>query len=889
MSTVHCAYTFTGVYYWSLPVKNVDDEFEQLALFRGRMRVGVFRGDTLDAALRTRPLGQREAFDEPRTDDEWREWKSAPRGEPVAEEAAAVDPLKFGGAFVVVRDEMRQLPLAHCGMRVTLRLVRSNLLKDVAVARDYRDYVYSVRSVISMLVRNANANDKKVYSLVSTLVERPAHSLAELMSNNRSAELQVFGGASGVRSKPRVKRKLSAAVSQRVVESSATLAEMTHAVNNSSLRQTVLLDGANVFAFEHLIHQSALLRSTDQPLRPAERINELRAFLWKTLKRFGVDDAIVRRTSYAEHIMLARFVGALDKRSDEWSAVQLLFFGSLQPHTIAFDTPNGIYSNWPGDSRRQLGIEASGEKLCLFALRFLSADAESGIRGDEELAKKVGCAAHRLATQHFEAKATLRRRRAVCGLENVLAETCVEVEAPARNRVQVHRVHMLAVKLLLCAKIWVRTLEDGDHEEEDVLNLAFETVRDHKRSSAFAQLLQATNPHVVHACGTDLVRLLHAAMAPLERKERVTVFLCGGALVARDDAAESWLACLLLDTNVQIADFTSLLDTYAGTDSNVASARVALSFAQSEHWLFVDAHFLDQRQLSIALRAARRAHKVRVTLVGDSCVAESSPFAHWKRVASDVSFVANASFGHFSNQPLAAVFSHEPFALAKLNRFVFLTTLSATTRDDLRAALCAIECPKGRVKNALAALARQSDLLGHLERTVFLCAPFISFDQRTLLHVEQFYELHSLPAAHEPICVDNAVRIIPHGLRTHVSLDNSFLLAHCAAQALDHRICCGTWHRDVMFVAQHRHQLASQSFTLAHAARPHDHVDALVHTHLLSTGSCTVDIAFAALANTRAKPGTIKTASLLECLPADVSMTSNTRAFALHSRRRDGE
>lgn len=115
-----------------------------------------------------------------------------------------------------------------------------------------------------------------------------------------------------------------------------------------------------------------------------------------------------------------------------------------------------------------------------------------------------------------------------------------------------------------------------------------------------------------------------------------------------------------------------------------------------------------------------------------------------------------------------------------------------------------------------------------LKSHILYSSPFIGLtDQRVCVRVSEFRTLQDMPGRDETILPEHsklfdAAETWNHtGMRAEaLSLDNDLLLLVLAETATDHRVCCHTWHRNVMHVVRHRGDVVSQSFVTARDALP---------------------------------------------------------------------
>lgn len=105
---------------------------------------------------------------------------------------------------------------------------------------------------------------------------------------------------------------------------------------------------------------------------------------------------------------------------------------------------------------------------------------------------------------------------------------------------------------------------------------------------------------------------------------------------------------------------------------------------------------------------------------------------------------------------------------------------------------------------------------------VYLHSPFVGY-RRQALRIAEFFVLQ-LPRGTfaDRVTRENCLLLASDSYTQEISLDSPLLYLRLHAPPIDddHRICCGTWARDVLHVACHRGELIGQSFVLARDALP---------------------------------------------------------------------
>jgi hypothetical protein len=105
--------------------------------------------------------------------------------------------------------------------------------------------------------------------------------------------------------------------------------------------------------------------------------------------------------------------------------------------------------------------------------------------------------------------------------------------------------------------------------------------------------------------------------------------------------------------------------------------------------------------------------------------------------------------------------------------------------------------------------------------TVLLTSPYIAY-QGQCLSVQQFYLYMRPPRRGCMIDEGCCLALAASSEQQAVSLDSAFLYAKIepSSHAIDHRVCCQTWDRNVMQIARHRTDITNQSFIMARDALP---------------------------------------------------------------------
>jgi len=158
-----------------------------------------------------------------------------------------------------------------------------------------------------------------------------------------------------------------------------------------------------------------------------------------------------------------------------------------------------------------------------------------------------------------------------------------------------------------------------------------------------------------------------------------------------------------------------------------------------------------------------------------------------------------------------------------------LTGIAEASRKD------ALYTAVGPLRNILTLVCNGDQEL--LRSHILFASPFIGLtSHRVCAHVGRFYMLRDVPQPGRALTENMCVLLRPtarSGRSVYnkvpieaVSLDNGLLLVQLEnsfpTTGIDHKLCCGTWHADVMHVARHRNELVSQSLCNARDALPLD-------------------------------------------------------------------
>jgi len=751
---------------------------------------------------------------------------------------------KHEQALYVLRDLNNCIPLAHSGMFVSAQVVRGALRAAACDQNDARAYVHDVRFVRS--VRPAATLFAPRVLAGIALPVAPSGFWCEQVNEVAKAHKRVAN--------------FRTAVQASDVSETTTLAGVQRAARtDNNFANCLHRDAQNYFCNAlGLLVGPAGAKQLGRHCTPLD--------LWKRLGcSLAPPKAALTRASLAE----ARAVATdLSRRALSES----LFYGVLDVLPLAAsDAPlaSNLMARPLGDGVRssaalarlmaQTGVNDVGD-----IARTVQALCNAAVRSEARSGETV----HDLASLLRVAFGAQQRPTAL--VEDAIAVLRANGAFVRPPRVTLQR---LSVAAFAAPTRHVQLRADALYCTERAL----------RRSERLAGALRT--------CAPTLLVYVSGAEAPTVEMPDA-LFVCAGPTpqpFARNSAHLS-RAPLDRESGTMALPLDSLIEGRART------APPTLIFL-GRHVVLWDAHLCDELALLRFMQLARVA--ARVTLAGD--VRLSSVFAAvWRTryfasdecgAAAPLAVSAPAHYDEFgeifapsaardgsarassaSADSLRSLISRAHFDAAARRRVTSIVSGDGRCaaepqqllKDSLADALSArrwLICASSRndTEHALKALALASDSLPATQRAllrvaanphlatdlIFLASPFVRV-HRTAFAVSGVFVRQEAQTHDGRFSQSMCMRV--RGDRA-LSLDSADLLLQLDApcSTVDHRKCCGTWHRNVMHVARHRAHVRGAAFVRSHGAAPLARSAKFVRSTVLYADTFRFDDVYAAL------------------------------------------
>lgn len=726
---------------------------------------------------------------------------------------------------LVLRD-FEKLPLAHVGMWVSVTLLRGAPLIDTPTT--FRDYEYQIiwlrnwqpaetRIKAEMLTDCFASPDKVLrderekYDLKLTLAEA---GVATKSNTERIAWKKKLAGAGG--DKDKLLDDLIANVTRTALEATngATLATLCSHCKVQRHSEVLMASFGGLYALaQHSLHLSL-------PMSPA---CEQRT-AGSVLAELQVDARLASLMSVADLATLYRACQRYEKH------VQVFFAAIVPLDSSDYGRP---IERWPGIPW-QLGRDAKLERtLCAII------DSRLGhMQYDDSSLLQIARLAYEL---HHEQQKPWRRDDDMFSLAELLKpiyrrQTSSDNADAIANR----ESYLTGAKTLMQTSSAWRPVSSHTAARMAASSVGgpptlwFTTHRRYALLASFAYTAICLSPYLVCTAGAGFY-----SAAP--RRNLLCLFAGPFPLVP---------LCDKVPANWQMESLQGMLDRDATFDNDARRVADLMTF---DRIALCDAHLLDTATLARFLRLCLSLH-CDVELRGDpvlpstfATMVASERFRVFAEGEEEALFEPRDDAVH-EDPPgdsirAACVIAANPYKscygtqllrtniLRSLRPDDTLTVALNTCADNQRRWLLCCGRWHSDISACFTKLAQacgeRPNLQKHLEllaeqpyrmsELVARSSPYIGYQRRAVL-VTEFYRPHSVVEGRmeRELC-----SVYGHNTET-VSLDTPFLYIEVKSNGMhvDHRICCNAWAANILFVANHRAELSSQSFVQVNSALP---------------------------------------------------------------------